>query len=77
MILRKRLKDATFLIRIGAACLLLANLSHWFLHPTTDFWRGMVDGMTGFLFGVSFGCLLLGARLKSSRGDSTQDRTCA
>lgn len=77
MILRKRLKDATLLIRIGAACLLLANLSHWFLHPTADFWRGVVDGMTGVLFGVSFGCLLLGARLKSRRRASTQDRTCA
>jgi hypothetical protein len=76
MILRKWLTDLTHLIRIGAACLLLANLSHWFLHPATNFWREMVDGITGVLFGVSFGCLLLGARLKSRRGDSTQDRTC-
>jgi hypothetical protein len=76
MIFRKRLKDANFMIRVGAAFLLLANLSHWFLHPTADFWRGMVDGMTGVFFGVSFGCLLLGARLKSRRRASTQDRAC-
>lgn len=77
MIFRKQMKDATLLCRIGAVCLLLANLSHWLLHPTTDFWRGLVDGMTGVLFGISFGCLLLGAKLNSRRRDSTQDRTCS
>jgi hypothetical protein len=64
MIFRDRLKTPGAMIRTGAACLLLANFSHWFLHPTSGFYQGFVDGMTGVLFGLSFGLLLLGARLK-------------
>ena len=73
MILRKRLKDPKLMIRIGAACLLLANLSRWFLHPTADFWQGLIDGMTGTLFGISFACLLLSLRRadrQCSRGEA-------
>ena len=62
MILRKRLKDPRVMVRIGAAFLLLANLSHFFVRPTDDFWQGVGDGATGALFGIAFGCLLLGLR---------------
>lgn len=53
------------MIRVGAACLLLANLWPLFarLVPTpSDFWQGFGDGVRGVLFGVSFGFLLLGLR---------------
>ena len=77
MILKNRLKDPALLIRIGAACMLLANASLWFLRPADDFWRGFVDGAAGVLFGVSFGCLLYAARLISRRRSDSQDKQCA
>lgn len=67
MILRKRLEEPCTLIRLGALCLILANLSHRFLHPTTDFWQGVADGATGMLFGLSIGCFLLSVRRTKHR----------
>jgi len=62
MSLRNRLKDRGTLMRIGLACLLLGNLSRWFLRPTAAFGQGMVDATFGFLIGLSIGCLLVSLR---------------
>ena len=58
-----RMKNPTFLIRIGMLAMILANASLWFLKPYADLWRGFTDGVTGALFGISFACLLLAARI--------------
>ena len=63
MYFRDRLKNPCTLIRIGLVLMVLANLSTRFLHPTSDFGQGFADGVMGILFGISFGCLLLGMRL--------------
>jgi hypothetical protein len=60
MNLRNRLHDHKTVTSIGLACLILANLSRWFLHPTARFGENLVDGTNGFLLGISIGCLLLG-----------------
>ncbi len=62
MILKDRLKDRSTLMRIGLVCLLLGNLSHWFLHPTAAFGQGLVDATFGLLIGISIGCLLASLR---------------
>lgn len=75
MIFRNRLKDPNAMIRIAMVCLLLASLSRWFLHPSPDFLRGLVDGMTGMLYGIFIALSLLAIRLnvRRNRGD---DSTC-
>jgi hypothetical protein len=62
MSLRNRLKDRSTLMRIGLVCLLLGNLSHWFLPPTAAFGQGLVDATFGLLIGISIGCLLASLR---------------
>jgi hypothetical protein len=62
MTLRNRLKDHSTLMRIGLVCLLLGNLSHWFLRPTAAFGQDLVDGTFGLLIGISIGCLLASLR---------------
>ena len=59
MIFGNRL-NSSILIRIGMLFLLLASLWKWFLHPSGNLSAGLIDGMTGLLYGVSIGCLLLG-----------------
>ena len=67
MNLRNRLKDPAVMMRIGMACLLLGNLSHWLLHPSTRFGQNLADGAFGALLGVSIGSLLLSLRLGGRR----------
>jgi hypothetical protein len=62
VILKARLKDRSTLMRIGFGCLLLGNLSHWFLHPTAAFGQDLVDATFGLLIGISIGCLLASLR---------------
>lgn len=46
------------MLRIGLVVFALASLARVFIHPTTDFSRGFVDGLLGTLYGASI-CLLL------------------
>ena len=62
MTFRKPLGDRAVMVRVGAASLLLANASHWFLHPAGAVWQGLTDGLTGTLFGVAIASLLLSLR---------------
>ena len=77
MILRNRLKEPRVIIRIGATCLLLANLSRWSLHPTGDFAQGLADGATGMLFGLAIGLMLWAVRLKSCQSRRDGGSACS
>ncbi len=72
-----RFKEPKFMFRIGAACLLLANLSRWFLHPTADFSRGLLDGVTGMLFGLAIGLMLVAVRLNCRQKRSADGSPCS
>jgi hypothetical protein len=67
MILRNRLKEPNTMMSIGLVCLILGNVSHYFLHPTGRFAQSLVDGTFGLFLGVSIGCLLLSVRQRSRR----------
>jgi len=77
MNLRNRLREPQVILRIGAACLLAANLSLWFLHPAADFSRGLVDGVTGMLFGLAIGLMLVAVRLKSRQHRRDGESPCS
>jgi len=62
MILRKRSGDRGTLMSVGMLALLLASLSHWYLHPATPLGRRMADGSFGLLVGLSIGFNLLSLR---------------
>jgi hypothetical protein len=49
-------------------CLLLFFLATWFLHPATDFWRGVSDGARGVLLGLAIGLNLWAVRLAGRPG---------
>lgn len=68
MTLKSRLKEPGIQIRIGLAALILASLAKWFLHPGEILSEGWTDGVTGFLYGVSIGFMLLGIWRKSRAG---------
>jgi hypothetical protein len=65
MILRRSLNEPAVMIRIGSASFLLASLSRWFIHPSADFWRGLADGATGLLLGITIACYLIAVRLRT------------
>jgi hypothetical protein len=65
MLLKTKLNDPKVLMRVGLVVMILAHASLWFLAPRADLWRGLVDGVTGALFGISFACLLLAVRMNS------------
>ena len=67
MLSRNELKDPAILIRVGMLFLLLASLSKWFWHPSASVPADLADGITGLLYGVSIGCLLLGSKGKRRR----------
>jgi hypothetical protein len=59
MFLRKRLKDPNLVLSIGCVALCLANVASYALHRWGAFPESMVDGLTGFFFGVAIGTMLL------------------
>ena len=73
MSFKNQMQDPKGMIRIAMVCLLLASLSRWFLHPDQDFWRGVVDGVTGMFFGIFITLSLLAVRLNArrNRGDDS------
>lgn len=77
MTLRTRLKEPCVLIRIGMVFLIYASLSRWFFHPSINFSERVTDGVTGLLYGVSIGCMLLGVRLTARRKSGTLAGPCS
>lgn len=65
---RNAVKNPQTMIRIGLLFLVLASFARMFLHPGPHFSRGMVDGILGFLYGISIGLLILGLRKRQQCG---------
>ncbi len=63
--LRNLTEDRKTMMSIGMIALILANMSHFFLHPGRPFSENLIDGIFGMLIGISIGCNLLSLR----RGD--------
>lgn len=59
MTLREIIKTPRLRLQIGLVFLIIASLSKWYFraHATPDEWT---DGITGLLYGVSIGFMLLG-----------------
>ena len=74
MMLKSRMKDPDTMMRIGLVCLVLANLSHFFLHPGGRLGQDLVDGVFGLLIGLTIGCLLVSI-WRRGRGDSGDGTT--
>ena len=71
---RNRLKDHNALMRVGMLFLLLASLWRWFSHPSAGFSARLMDGITGLLYGLSIGCLLLALKRNGRRCSTTEDQ---
>jgi len=74
MTFRNQMKEPNNLMRLGLVCLVLGILSQRFVHPSSHLSAAFIDGMTGFLFGVSIACLLMSIRLKGRRRTGTTPR---
>jgi len=64
MILRNRLDNPNAFITAGMFCLTTGIVVLLLLHPATDFWRGLVAGLSGGLIGISIVFNLRGLMLK-------------
>ena len=74
MILKKWQNKPEGLLQVGFAFLGIASLAKWLLVPgTAGLPEDWTDGVTGFLYGISIGCMLLGIR-RIKRGDSGAPR---
>ena len=73
MIFKSRLQDPKAMIRIAMVCFLLASLSRWFLHPSSEALGDLVDGITGMLIGIFIALSLLAIRVnvRRNRGDDS------
>jgi hypothetical protein len=60
--LRNMIKDRQTMMSIGMIALILANVSHYLLHPGRPFSGDLIDGIFGMLIGISIGCNLLSLR---------------
>ncbi len=56
------MNNSETMMRFGWLFLILFNLSHWFVHPTSRLWHDVADGGNGLALGLAIGCLLLGMR---------------
>ena len=77
MAFKYKIESPSVLIRIGAACLLFASLSRWFLHPESGVLRDLSDGVMGLLYGVEIGSLLMAVRIIARRKAGAGRRPCA
>jgi hypothetical protein len=69
-----KLKTPKVMLRAGMAALLLGNILNIVLHWAGDA-ETLVMGAMGLLYGISFGLLLMSARLKARRRSGLAD-TC-
>ena len=66
--LRKSIQNPRKLIWIGMWFLILASVSNTYLHRMHSISEDWADGITGLLYGLTIGTLLLGVWLKGRRG---------
>jgi hypothetical protein len=76
MTLRERIKQPKVLISIGLWCLILGALSLRFLRRITGMTEDVADGLTGLLYGLSIGCMLIGIRLNARRRTGKDGSAC-
>ena len=74
MLLRKT--EPKKLWMAGAAGLAIANLSMHYVHPPKG-WGDMMDGVNGFLYGVSIALMLMVAWINGRRRRGDGDPRCA
>ena len=60
MRLRDSLKRPETMIRLGLLALAIGGPLRLFVHPVDPSWRDRLDGVTGFLTGVTIAAILLG-----------------
>lgn len=65
MLLRKRLKDPNVTMIAGCVALAVANVTQYFLQRNHVYSESVTDGVSGFLFGVAIGTLMLSVILRS------------
>lgn len=70
---RKRITDPNRMIKIGMLAMIPAGLSRLFLHPSAGVTENMLDGVNGFLYGISIGGMMLGIWI---RGRQRRDENC-
>jgi hypothetical protein len=59
MSFRNRFKDPKRSVAIGMACLVVGLLTPMFFRPTTQLAKDLVDGLDGFMLGVSIVIMLM------------------
>ena len=67
MLLQNRLDNPNAFIVAGMFCLTTGIVALLLLHPTTDFWRGLVAGLSGTLIGISVVFNIRGLVLRRKR----------
>jgi len=67
MMLKARLNNPDVLISFGGTCLAAGLVSQHLLHPVSDFWQGVVAGVSGVLIGLSIVCNMRGLVMRRHR----------
>ena len=67
MSLRESLKNPETMIRLGLLALAIGSPLRLFVHPADPSWRDRLDGITGFLTGVTIAAILLGLAKRRAR----------
>jgi hypothetical protein len=60
MSLGDTLKRPDVMIRLGLLAMAVGGFLRLFVHPAGEVWRDRLDGVTGFLTGVTIAAILLG-----------------
>ena len=73
MWLRRKYPEPSTVLRLGLVFLIIASLGRYFVGPSAGLSEGLVDGVHGFLYGLTIATLLLGLWLNRRRGTSKRD----
>jgi len=68
MLLRSQEKHPRMLLMLGLSFLLLGALARLFLRPGAHLSANLVDGMTGFLYGLAITLLVMNLIVNRRRG---------
>ena len=70
MSLRDSLKRPDVMIRLGLLAMAVGGLLRLFVHPAEEIWRDRLDGVTGFLMGITIAAILMGLAKRRRRNAS-------
>ena len=62
--LKNLFRDRQAMLSIGMIALIVANISHFLIHPAGHIAQDLSDGVYGMLIGISIGFNLLSLRLR-------------